>query len=307
MAQQVPTVEIAPGAHMPCLGFGAGGAWVREKGGEEKLRQTFTNALDAGFRHIDEAQAYNNEKIVGPAINAWLEKTKTERSKLWITSKVISADDPGPIAVCNRTLSEAGLTYYDLYLVHTPFKANGKPFTKSLIEIWREMETLVDQGKVRTIGVSNWRVSDLEEIYDQARIKPVCNQVEAHPYLQQRALKKWCEEHKILMTSYRPQASLREKDLMGGPVDAVVEAAAKKYGKTPGQILLRWNFQDGRGVMTTTTNPTGGRIQESLDILSFELTPEEMKAITEAGAGKQKRTLFNTTPLGDGHDVLSKL
>lgn len=294
------TKEIAPGVHMPVLGFGAGGLMYSAKD-QEAAKQTFMAAMDAGFRHIDDAEMYNNEKPVGDAINSWLAKTSKPRSEIFVTSKVLpkSVDDPGPYEACKRSLAGTAQPYFDMYLMHAPFSMSGKPYKRSLLECWREMERLVDEKLVRCIGVSNWRIEDLEQIYDQAKHKPVCNQVEAHPYIQQTGLKKWCEDHKILMTSYAPQGPIVKKELQGGPIDAPVEAAAKRLGKSPGQILLRWNLQDGRGVMTTTRKKDSGRIEEALDIMNFELSADEMAAITQAGQSKPQRTGWGTTPLKD--------
>merc|ERR1711972_346433 len=113
-----------------------------------------------------------------------------------------------------------GLKYFDLYLIHAPFQRNGDAFKTSLRDAWTQMEGLVDAGKVRAIGVSNWRTQDLEEIYDTARIKPVCNQVEAHPYLQQPALLSYCQSHGITLTAYGPQIPVTKDAVKGGPVDA---------------------------------------------------------------------------------------
>lgn len=303
----VPSRQLTQTLKMPVLGFGAGTAWLAAKGEKaDSLKETFMAALDAGFRHIDDAEMYQNTAVVGEAIRAWLEKTKTPRSDVFVTSKVMNVDDPGCYEVCKQALEDSGLGYYDLYLIHAPFTSRpnektglkrGDPYKISLLDAWRQMERLVDEGKAKAIGVSNWRIEDLQQIYDQARVKPCCNQVEAHPYLQQVSLKKWCEEHGIFMTSYAPQATLTKKELAGGPVDSLVGAAAKKYGKTEGQVLLRWNLQTGRGVMTTTTKVSSGRIQEALGVFSFELTQPEVDAISAAGDTNQRRAFWGDTPL----------
>ena len=118
--------------------------------------------------------------------------------------------------MCRETLKALGVDYLDLYLIHAPFKSNGDPWTTPIQQIWSQMESLVDDGLVKAIGVSNWLVKDLEKIYDNARIKPACNQIEAHPYLQQDDLFQYCSERKIVVTAYAPLASITK--VRDGPV-----------------------------------------------------------------------------------------
>ena len=153
--------------------------------------------------------------------------------------------------VCKKQLEQSGLQYFDLYLVHAPCQKSGEAFSKSLPQIWNEMEELVAQGLVRQIGVSNWRIQDLEEIWEAAKMKPVCNQVEGHPYLLQEKLIKYCQERKILLTYYGPQLPLTK--LKGGPLDTVLQELKERYHATEGQILLRWVYQQGVVPITTTS------------------------------------------------------
>lgn len=122
-----------------------------------------------------------------------------------------------------------------------------------MADVWKQMEELVDGGLVKSIGVSNWRIKDLKQIVGTAKIQPVCNQVEAHPYLQQLPLLKWCSERGIVLSAYAPLAPLTK--IPGGPVDAAVQSAAKAHGKTKGQVLLKWQLQTGRLPLTTTSKP----------------------------------------------------
>jgi len=154
------------------------------------------------------------------------------------------------------------------------------------------MEKLVDQGLVKAIGVSNFKISHVQEILDGARIKPVCNQIEANPYLQQPEFLDWCKAQGILVTAYAPLASITHQPFQGGPVDAPVAAAAQKHGNTPAQVLLRWNLQTGRGVVTTTSRKE--RLTEYLGIFDFELSAEEVSAISSAGAPLQPRRVYWT-------------
>mmetsp|Transcript_4109 Transcript_4109/g.10169 ORF Transcript_4109/g.10169 Transcript_4109/m.10169 type:complete len:312 (+) Transcript_4109:85-1020(+) len=287
----VPTLPLGREV-VPAIGYGVGTAWFKAEGTEREtfLRDGVVAALDAGFRHLDEAEMYANEGASGKAIGDWLSRTGTPRSDLFITSKVISVDDPGVEGVCRRSLERMGLTYFDLYLVHAPFQTDGKPFAKSLAEVWKEMESLVDAGLVKAIGVSNWRICDLEEIYEGARIKPVCNQVEAHPYLQQNKLLQWCGARGILIASYSPLGSLVKDVLKEGPIDAVVNGIAERLGRSPGQVLLRWNLQTGRCVITTSSKPE--RMAECLGIFAFELSPADVAEISAAGAERPRRAFW---------------
>eukprot|EP00746_Dinoflagellata_sp_MGD_P075755 gnl/MRDRNA2_/MRDRNA2_30463_c0_seq1.p1 gnl/MRDRNA2_/MRDRNA2_30463_c0~~gnl/MRDRNA2_/MRDRNA2_30463_c0_seq1.p1 ORF type:complete len:311 (-),score=71.36 gnl/MRDRNA2_/MRDRNA2_30463_c0_seq1:10-942(-) len=294
MAPAIPKLPLVPGLGIPALGFGAGTAWFKAAApGQEKavaLKESVFAALDAGFRYVDEAEVYQNEAITGTAIKEWMARSGVPRKELFITHKVISVDDPGIIATCQKSLERMGVDYFDLYLIHAPFKRDGSPHQRSLKDAWADMENLVDQGLVKAIGVSNFKISHLGEILDGARIKPVCNQIEAHPYLQQPELLDWCKARDILVTGYSPLASITHKPFQGGPVDAPVAAAAQHHGKTPAQVLLRWNLQTGRGVVTTTSQKD--RLIEYLGIFDFVLSEEEVMAISAAGAPLQPRRVY---------------
>jgi len=288
---------VVAGRPIPAIGFGVGTAWFAATPGlqQTELARSVHAALDAGATqsaglsicHIDEAEMYQNEGTTGAAMSAWLTANPaTPRGSLFVTSKVMSVDD-GIESVCKRTLAALQLSYLDLYLIHAPFQRSGAPFATPLLEAWRQMEALVDAGLVRAIGVSNWRVADLRQIVDSARIAPSCNQVEAHPYLQQPALMRFCKEHSILVTAYSPLAPLTKPALHGGPVDAAVAAAAAVHGRTMAQVLLRWSLQTGRLPVTTTSKPK--RIGEYLGIFDFQLSAQQVHAISAAGALKQQR------------------
>ena len=282
-----PLLPLCVAQDMPAVGFGVGTSWFKcPEDRKTALKEAVTMALDAGFTHLDEAEMYANEDVTGVALQDWLSShPNVPRDRLHITSKVMSVDD-GIEGVCRQSLSALGIERFDLYLVHAPFQRDGgKPFRKSLREVWREMEALVDLGLCRAIGVSNWRVCDLDEIFDGARIKPCCNQIEAHPYLQQPRLQQYCAERGILVTAYAPLAPLTK--LPGGPVDAPVQAAADARGATPAQVLLRWCLQTGKGAITTTGRPE--RLEEYKGALRFELTPMEVDAISAAGLRSPRR------------------
>jgi diketogulonate reductase-like aldo/keto reductase len=164
------------------IGYGTGTAWFAASGPRvEELKSAVTASLDAGFRHLDEAEMYGNEAATGEALSAWrAAHSEVHREALHITSKIISVDS-GVEAICRRSLAAMQLDYFDLYLVHAPFQRNGDPFSTPLPKVWAEMEALVAAGLTRAIGVSNWRVRDLQAIAGSANIHPAVNQVEAHP------------------------------------------------------------------------------------------------------------------------------
>ena len=294
----VPTKAVGKlGGRIPAIGYGVGTAWFNTgKNGDQTAKAALVEsvgaALTAGFTHVDEAEVYGNEVVTGEALRRWLPEKGMSRESLFITSKVsVNSVDNGIADSAKTTLSALGVTYLDLYLIHAPFKSDGTPFSTPLKECWRQMESLVDEGVVRNIGVSNWRVCDLEEIWEDARIKPCVNQIEFHPYLQQPALLRWCEERGILIEAYAPLAPLTKEALAGGPVDAAVDAAADALGKSKTQILLRWAFQKGVVVLTTSSKPA--RMRECLGIFDFELTKEQEDAITDTGMSSQKRCFWS--------------
>ena len=290
-APSLALLTLSSGATIPSLGYGVGTAWYKCSLDDSKrgaLKASVKAALTAGFRHLDEAELYQNEEATGEALQEWLEAhPDVPREQLFITSKVMSVDE-GIEAVCRKSLQAMGCDYFDLYLIHAPFQREaGAPFATPLADAWAQMESLVEKGLVRSIGVSNWRVVDLAEIFDGARIKPCCNQIEAHPYLRQPTLERWCAERHILLTAYAPLAPLTREALAGGPVDAPVAAAAAAHDATPAQVLLRWSLQTGHGIITTTSKPD--RLAEYLAVTTFELTEAEVAAISAAGATSPTR------------------
>lgn len=278
---------------MPPIGFGVGTAWFRSSGEEavRALKDGVAAALDVGFRHLDEAEMYHNEQHTGEALQEWLQRTGTDRNELWVTSKAFSLDGPGGIAaVCERSLAALGVGCFDLYLIHAPCTGSGEPFARPLREYWAEMEALVDAGKARHIGVSNWRIADLEQIAD-ARIAPWCNQVEAHPHLQQPALLAHCLERSIKLTAYAPLAPLTKSCFQDGPVAKVVADIAARLDITPAQVLLRWSLDTGRMPITTSSKPE--RLREFLAVSALAPLPAaDVEAITEAGNSAPRRTFW---------------
>jgi methylglyoxal/glyoxal reductase len=245
---------LANGAKMPWLGLGV---WKAKEGGE--VENAVKTALRVGYRSIDTAAIYGNESGVGKAVR----ESEIPREELFITTKVWNADQgyDSTLKAFEASLERLGMEYVDLYLIHWPVKGKYK-------ETWKALEKLYKDGRVRAIGVSNFQVHHLEDLLQDAEIKPMVNQVELHPYLTQRELRDYCSRNGIVLEAWSP--------LMRGKVAEVPEIVelAAKYGKTPAQIVLRWNLQIG--VVTIPKSVNEARIRENADLFDFELTAEDL-------------------------------
>lgn len=243
---------------MPWLGLGV---WQVESDAEtEKVVRT---AIDLGYRSIDTARIYGNERGVGQAIR----QSKVAREGLFITTKVWNDEiRAGKIeAACEKSLSLLGLDYIDLYLVHWPI--SGK-----IVEAWKAMERVQRSGKVKTIGVSNHLRPHLDEVLAAAEIVPAVNQIEFHPYLQSAALVEFCRQKEIRVEAWSPLAQ-------GGEVleDPVLLKLAKRHGKSAAQIILRWDVQ--KGIVTIPKSSKPHRLAENAAIFDFQLSEEEVAQI----------------------------
>lgn len=307
VTNKIPGIELIPGVSIPSLGYGVGTAWFKGARGEDATIASVTMALEAGVLHIDEAEMYQNEAVTGKALRAWFAQTGTPRSDIFVTGKVLPSIDglvgwPASIeASCRNSIEQIGIEYFDLYLVHAPFQ-QGKgdtTFKRSLPEVWKEMEALVAKGLTKAIGVSNWRIKDLQAVCALASIKPCINQVENHPHLQQPALIAYCQANGIAVASYGGLKPLTDKDLAQKRLMAeVVPCLAKAHGKTLAQILQRWNYQSppaGRKIVVTTTQQAA-RLQEYVAVFdgSWQLSDEDMAQIDAAGAEHAHRAFWNS-------------
>lgn len=219
-------------------------------------------AVQCGYRSIDTASFYNNEKGVGQGIR----ESGIPREELFITSKVWN-DEQGyeeTLAAFDASLQRLGLDFLDLYLIHWPVKGKYK-------DTWRAMERLYKAGKVRAIGVSNFHIHHLKDLLSGANVKPVVNQVEYHPHLSQIPLKTFCEQEHIQLEAWSP---LKRGQLLNEPT--IVEIA-RKYEKTPAQIILRWDIQHNVITIPKSTNET--RIKENAAIFDFSLDEEDMRRL----------------------------
>lgn len=251
---------------MPWVGLGV----YKVQEGEEVVHAVKT-ALEIGYRHIDTAAFYQNEEGVGRAVK----ESGVPREELFITTKVWNSDQgyDTTLKAFEESLKKLDLAYIDLYLVHWPVKGKYK-------ETYKALEKLYKDGLVRAIGVSNFQIHHLQDLMETCEIKPMVNQVEYHPRLTQKALHAFCKENGIQLEAWSPL--MRGGELLNEPV--LVEIG-KKYGKTPAQVILRWDLQND--VVTIPKSVTPQRIKENADIFDFELTAEEMEAIDSLNQEKR--------------------
>lgn len=258
------SVKLKNGVDMPVLGFGT----FKVENGDITV-QAVKDALEVGYRHIDCAAIYGNEDSVGKA----LKESNVKREDIFITSKVWNTKqgyEKTKLAF-NKTLEDLGIDYLDLYLIHWPKSLNK--------ETWRALEDLYSEGKVRAIGVSNFKIHHLKELMEDAKITPMVNQVEYHPELVQEELVNFCKENGIQIEAWGPlmQGKVFEIDLF--------KDLSKKYNKSISQIVLRWDLQ--MGVVTIPKSVKLDRIKENSDIFDFEISKEDMNKIKELNIGKR--------------------
>jgi len=253
----VPFAPLNDGNAIPQLGFGV---WQVP---DDEVTKAVAEAIRAGYRHIDTAQGYDNEAGVGRAIR----EADIDREQLFITSKIrtksMGADTRKGI---EESLEALGLDYLDMFLIHWPIPAHN-----NYVETWKAFIKARDEGLVRTIGVSNFLPEYLGRIIDETGVAPAINQLETHPYYQQRDVRQFHFQNRIQMESYSP--------LGGGEVleDPVIAEIARKYGKTPAQVIIRWHLQEGLVAIPKSTHPE--RIRDNIDVFGFELDEEDMGRI----------------------------
>ncbi|CDQ21439.1 Aldo/keto reductase [Halobacillus karajensis] len=262
------TVTLHNTIEMPQLGFGV---WQVE---EKDAVPAVTKALETGYRSIDTAAIYGNEKQVGEAIR----KSGVARDELFITTKVWNTDQgyENTLKAFETSLDKLGLDYVDLYLIHWP-----TPEYDEYVETYKALEQLKKDGKVKAIGVCNFDIDHLQRLLDECEIKPAVNQVECHPYLAQNELKDFCRDNGILLEAWSPL-------MQGGEVlkDNTVQDIAEKHGKTPAQVIIRWHLQNDTVVIPKSITPS--RIEENFDVFDFELSVDEMAAINKLDRNERK-------------------
>ncbi|KRG12335.1 glyoxal reductase [Virgibacillus soli] len=266
-------ITLNNGIRTPQLGYGV---WkVPNEEAENAVRQ----ALETGYRLIDTAKIYGNEVGVGKA----LANSNLAREDIFLTTKVWNADQgyETTLKAMDESLEKLALDYVDLYLIHWP-----TPKYDTYVETYKALEKLYKDGKAKAIGVCNFDIEHLQRIMDECEIVPAVNQVECHPYLQQKELKQFCKEHGIYLEAYSP--------LMNGTKvieDPVIQEIAKQHGKTPAQVILRWHLQTDVMVIPKTVTPS--RMQENLDVFDFSLTDEDMEKIASLDRNERHNSVPN--------------
>ncbi|MFL5864729.1 MAG: aldo/keto reductase [Solirubrobacteraceae bacterium] len=267
----VPTIVLNDGHEIPQLGFG-----VFQIPPEDTANAVST-ALEVGYRHIDTAEMYRNERGVGEGIRA----TGLSRDEIFITSKLSNAchhpDDARQ--AFEHTLAELGSDYVDLFLVHWPLPTL---YDGDYVSTWKVMEEFKQQGRARSIGVSNFQVGHLQRLAEETEVTPTVNQIELHPYFLNEKVRRYGEDHGIRTEAWSPIAQ-------GGVLDdPVITKIAERVERTPAQVVLRWHLQRGSIVFPKSTTPS--RIEENFELFSFELEDGDMQAIAGLDRGEDGRT-----------------
>ena len=258
-------VKLNNGVEMPALGLGV---FQVEDG--QTVINSIKYAVDAGYRLIDTALIYNNEKGVGTGIK----ECGIAREKLFITSKLWNSSQgyDSTLAAFEITMSDLQLDYLDLYLIHWPLPKN-----KNYIATWKAMEKLHKDGRIRAIGLSNFEPEWIQDIIDECEVVPTVNQVECHPYFQQTKLHTYCKEKGIIMQAWGP---LAQGKIFG---DKELEKLAAKYGKTVAQFVIRWELQSG--ITTIPKSINQDRIVSNADVFDFEIDQNDMEAMKKFDTG----------------------
>ncbi|MEU0333510.1 aldo/keto reductase [Streptomyces sp. NPDC006193] len=263
----VPTVRLNNGVEIPQFGFGV------FQVPDQETTAAVSTALEAGYRSIDTAAVYGNEAGVGRALAA----SGIAREDLFVTTKLWNADQgyDATLKAFDASLALLGLDYVDMYLIHWP-----APARDLYRESWKAIGRLVEEGRVRAAGVSNFQPAHLRRLMGDSPLVPVVNQIELHPGLQQRELRALHAEHGIATEAWSP---LAQGALLG---EAALAAIAERHGRSPAQVVLRWHLQLGNIVIPKSVTPT--RIRENIDVFDFTLSDDEMTAI--AGLDRGLRT-----------------
>lgn len=261
----IPNITLTGGGAIPQLGVGT---YLIEPGDTERV---VSEAFEVGYRHIDTASLYNNEEGVGAAVAA----SGLPREDLFITTKLWNSDQTRATAAFEESLDRLGLDRVDLYLIHWP-----QPMFGEALGAWRELIEIAASGRATAIGVSNFEISDLQQLIDETGVVPAVNQIEAHPFHQRSELSAFCAEHGIAIEAWGPLARGRT-DLLERPE---VLAAAQTHSRTPAQIVLRWHVQQDRIIFPKTTRRE--RLLENAQLFDFSLSEAEMAAIDALEEGK---------------------
>ncbi len=251
------TVPLHDDVTIPCFGLG-----VFRAGSGQATVDAVTWALERGYRHIDTARIYGNEKEVGEAIR----NSPVPRADIFVTTKLANADQgyDEALRAFDASIADLGLDAVDLYLMHWPAAAKR-------LDSWRAMERIYAEGRARAIGVSNFVVHHLEELFANANTKPHINQIELHPFCQQRATVDWCRANGVLVEAYSPLTKGRRID------DATIGRIAREAGKTPALVMIRWGLQ--KDFIEIPKSANKARIDENASVFGWSLSDEQMATL----------------------------
>jgi diketogulonate reductase-like aldo/keto reductase len=275
-AISTPLLTLNNGVELPALGLGV------FQTPPDETRDAVRAALDAGYRHIDTAAAYGNERQVGEAIHS----SVVDRSEVFVETKIWISDYgyDETLHAFEKSAGKLGVEQIDLLILH---QALPSAFDRTL-EAYRALETLLADGKVPAIGVSNFMVEHLNALLEQARVVPAVNQIECHPYFAQQPVQDLGAEHGILTQAWSPIGGItfyRDGNHGSTLGDPTIGDIASAHGKTAAQVMLRWGLQHGRSVIPKSTKPS--RIAENIDVFDFELSDEHMAAIDGLDTGRR--------------------
>lgn len=273
------TQVLNNGYPMPSIGLGV------YKISDEEMDNVVKTALDAGYRAFDTAYFYGNEVALGKALN----NSEMNRDELFITSKLWN-DYQGydsTIEYFNRSLENLGLDYIDLFLIHWPCEKDGL-----FIESYKALEKLYEEGKVKAIGVCNFKEHHLKKLMDATDVVPQVNQIELHPYFNQKEVQEFCDEHDIKVTAWMPL--MRNRGLLDHPT---IVDIAQRHGKTPAQVVLRWHLAHDRIIIPKSKTPE--RIRENFNILDFNLELTEVAEIDSLNKNARQGKDPDDVSIGD--------
>jgi 2,5-diketo-D-gluconate reductase A len=265
-ATSVPTVTLHDGVEIPQLGFGV------FQVPPEDTQRTVEEAFAVGYRHIDTAAAYRNEAGVGDAVAA----SGIPRDEIFVTTKLWNSEQgfDSTLRAFDRSVGQLGMDRVDLYLIHWPMPAADR-----FLATWRAFERIHDEGRARTIGVSNFRIEDLDRLREEGERRPTINQIELHPRLQQSELRAWHRAHHVATESWSP---LAQGDLLDDPM---IVSIGESHGKSAAQVILRWHLQLGNVVIPKSITPE--RIRENFALFDFQLDDEQMAAMARLDSGER--------------------
>jgi 2,5-diketo-D-gluconate reductase A len=264
----IPDIMLNNGRRIPQFGFGV--FQIRP----EDTAEAVATALQAGYRHIDTAEMYGNEKQVGEAIA----RSGLERADVFVTTKLSNeAHVPDDARrAFSESLSALGFDYVDLFLIHWPLPTR---YGGDYVSTWQTLVEFYRDGRARSIGVSNFQPHHLRRLHQESEIRPAVNQVEVHPFLTQPDLRAFCAEHEIAVEAWSP---LAQGAVLGDPE---IVSIADRVGKTPAQVVLRWHIERGDIVFPKSVTPA--RIKENIDIFDFELSGEDVETISALDRGER--------------------